>query len=332
MMMQERSFTSNTNENKFSFNGKDYDKSINGSKTWQDYGFRHYDTRLSRFVSIDPLASKYPELATYQFASLTPIWAIDIEGLEAFFMHGTWGANKSFTSKLKTNVARIFGNTETYTPGWSGTNTDAARQEAAADLVEYIKGHRKPGEAVTIMGHSHGGNVAMIAAQLIAQDPEFDGVQINVITLNTPAREYRIDPSLQERINHYHIYNPNERKVVPNGGKGKWFSGMKSGKKFIGFIPTGEKGPADHDFYDADYSIEYVEQYQDTKGFLRTFSVAASIGHQGWRPRNVDDWLPKIEEAAKGNSDYAREIRGHGGSGMGQIHFGNSELNLTNIE
>jgi hypothetical protein len=42
-----------------------------------------YDSRLCRFLSVDPLAPKYPELTTYQFASNTPIMAIDLDGLES---------------------------------------------------------------------------------------------------------------------------------------------------------------------------------------------------------------------------------------------------------
>jgi len=44
---------------------------------------RIYDPRLGRFLSVDPLASKYPELTPYQFASNSPIQAIDLDGLEA---------------------------------------------------------------------------------------------------------------------------------------------------------------------------------------------------------------------------------------------------------
>lgn len=47
-----------------------------------DYGFRIYDPRLARFLSIDPLQKDYPELTPYQFASNTPIQAIDLDGLE----------------------------------------------------------------------------------------------------------------------------------------------------------------------------------------------------------------------------------------------------------
>lgn len=43
---------------------------------------RIYDPRLGRFLSVDPLTAKYPELTPYQFASNNPIWNIDIDGLE----------------------------------------------------------------------------------------------------------------------------------------------------------------------------------------------------------------------------------------------------------
>lgn len=48
---------------------------------------RIYDTRLGRFLSIDPLTPKYPELTPYQFASNTPIQAIDLDGLEKYIIH-----------------------------------------------------------------------------------------------------------------------------------------------------------------------------------------------------------------------------------------------------
>jgi len=43
---------------------------------------RSYDTRLGRFISVDPIASQYPMLTPYQFASNTPIWGIDLDGEE----------------------------------------------------------------------------------------------------------------------------------------------------------------------------------------------------------------------------------------------------------
>jgi len=43
---------------------------------------RIYDTRVGRFLSVDPLTPKYPELTPYQFGSNNPIENIDLDGLE----------------------------------------------------------------------------------------------------------------------------------------------------------------------------------------------------------------------------------------------------------
>lgn len=75
--------------NIFGFNGKENDnevkKDANGNNikgAQQDYGFRIYDTRLQRFLSVDPIAKNYPMLTPYQFASNRPIDGIDKDGLE----------------------------------------------------------------------------------------------------------------------------------------------------------------------------------------------------------------------------------------------------------
>jgi len=74
---------------RYGFNGKEKDNEFG----WQDYGERMYLQRIGRFPSPDPLIiykQKYPELSSYQFASNTPIQAIDLDGLEAFFsINGT---------------------------------------------------------------------------------------------------------------------------------------------------------------------------------------------------------------------------------------------------
>jgi RHS repeat-associated protein len=65
---------------RYGFNGKENDK--DAGEGIQDYGMRIYDRRLGRFLSVDPLTRIYPELTPYQFASNTPIQAIDLDGLE----------------------------------------------------------------------------------------------------------------------------------------------------------------------------------------------------------------------------------------------------------
>jgi RHS repeat-associated protein len=67
---------------RYGFNGKEKDNEVKGEGNQQDYGMRIYDPRLGRFLSVDPLMKEYPMLTSYQFASNTPIQAIDLDGTE----------------------------------------------------------------------------------------------------------------------------------------------------------------------------------------------------------------------------------------------------------
>jgi RHS repeat-associated protein len=71
---------------RYGFNGKENDNEVKGNGNQQDYGMRIYDPRLGRFLSVDPLAPEYPWYTPYQFAGNKPIWAIDLDGLEEFFV------------------------------------------------------------------------------------------------------------------------------------------------------------------------------------------------------------------------------------------------------
>lgn len=56
---------------------------MGGGGSTYDYGFRIYNPQIAKFLSVDPLTKKFPMLTPYQFASNIPIWAIDLDGLEA---------------------------------------------------------------------------------------------------------------------------------------------------------------------------------------------------------------------------------------------------------
>lgn len=77
-------------EYRYGFNGKEDDGALAGVSdgVLQDYGFRIYSPAMGRFLSVDPLAPNYPMLTPYQFASNTPVQAIDLDGLEAVAIAG----------------------------------------------------------------------------------------------------------------------------------------------------------------------------------------------------------------------------------------------------
>jgi len=67
---------------RYGFNGKENDDEVKGKGAQYDYGFRIYDARIGKFLSVDPLTSSFPWYTPYQFAGNTPIQAIDLEGAE----------------------------------------------------------------------------------------------------------------------------------------------------------------------------------------------------------------------------------------------------------
>jgi RHS repeat-associated protein len=68
---------------RYGFNGKEDDQETVGTGNGtQDYGMRIYNPSLGKFLSVDPITAKYPELTPYQFASNRPIDGIDMDGLE----------------------------------------------------------------------------------------------------------------------------------------------------------------------------------------------------------------------------------------------------------
>jgi len=82
MAMPGRKYTAGSGY-RYGFNGKENDK--DAGEGVQDYGMRIYDGRLGRFLSVDPITDKYPQLTPYQFASNSPIAGIDLDGLEFYY-------------------------------------------------------------------------------------------------------------------------------------------------------------------------------------------------------------------------------------------------------
>jgi RHS repeat-associated protein len=78
--MDGRTFSSE--KYRFGFQGQEAENEISGIGNYSFFKYRISDNRLGRFFAIDPLSDDYPELSTYQFSSLNPIWMREIEGLE----------------------------------------------------------------------------------------------------------------------------------------------------------------------------------------------------------------------------------------------------------
>lgn len=60
---------------------------MKGSGNQYDYGFRIYDPRIGKFLSVDPIAKDFPWYTPYQFAGNKPIVAVDLDGKEEFIYY-----------------------------------------------------------------------------------------------------------------------------------------------------------------------------------------------------------------------------------------------------
>lgn len=162
---------------------------------------------IGRFMSVDPLAEKYAYQSPYNFSENRVIDARELEGLEAFIIHGTTQTKTghTFSNAALNQLQRIGGNTvrnESFR--WNAplfNNDSFDRALAAKELASYVVNQRasliKSGkisnsEPITLVGYSHGGNVGIQAADIIY---EATGLKVNLITVSTPA--YKTDSSLE---------------------------------------------------------------------------------------------------------------------------------------
>jgi RHS repeat-associated protein len=65
---------------RYGFNGMELDNEVKGSGNSYDFGARMYDSRLGRWMSVDPLASMYPDLSPFNFVAGNPLIYIDPDG------------------------------------------------------------------------------------------------------------------------------------------------------------------------------------------------------------------------------------------------------------
>ncbi|MBK8112260.1 MAG: hypothetical protein IPK46_19045 [Saprospiraceae bacterium] len=97
MVMNERKGSYTDRDYRYGYNGKENDNEVKGESNQQDYGFRVYDPRVGRFLSVDPLTQSYPFYSLYQFAGNMPIWAGDVDGREPNLEHCEDGINSYYS-------------------------------------------------------------------------------------------------------------------------------------------------------------------------------------------------------------------------------------------
>jgi len=74
-----------TSDYKYGFNGMLKDDEVKGDGNSYDFGARIYDPRVGRWLSGDPMESKYPSMSTYNFVANSPLIFVDPNGEDVRF-------------------------------------------------------------------------------------------------------------------------------------------------------------------------------------------------------------------------------------------------------
>ena len=302
----------------FGLEHKGYNNVVNGTennyKTYQgqeltedlglsvhEWKYRWSDPAIGRFWQVDPLAEKYIYNGVYNFSENRVIDAVELEGLEAYLLHGTgnWDANNYFSQNLQDNLQSDYGSFQSL--AWSGSILDDNRiseadriaDEIIADLPNHINSEGKFDTPILLGGHSHGGNVARIASKKVLNyltDSFVKGdiqaiPEIHLLMMNTPtmAEEKPFPLSGKTDYNFNVFQNAMIETIQVDAdvdivaGAGQFFS---------------DRGSLNTFYSNTNYKIEYEDQYKD-------WSLPSIGNHNGHLSDNVKTWYPVMKENLK---------------------------------
>jgi pimeloyl-ACP methyl ester carboxylesterase len=165
-------------------------------------------------------------LNRYTYVVNNPLKYIDPSGHKAWLIHGTRSSGKTWTPEFVTYVEDLF-NESSGKLNWSGKNNNGARVDAAEAFFEQVyEWHKEhPNDPIRLVGHSHGGNVAIMLANLLAKK----GMKVEtLITVATPVRGYKLETKVRQ---HIHVYN-NKDTVQTELGGSIWLLSYTFTRKF----------------------------------------------------------------------------------------------------
>jgi len=146
---------------------------------------------------------------------------------QMWFVHGTWGsADEHWPQDFMDRIGIYFGKT-TSSPDWyparlrHGDRYQGSR-ELAVNMALWMS--RNPGQYITLVGYSHGGNVAIRAINYLTSYGSNPGMVETLITIGTPVMSdvrghYRLayTGNVVQHINVFNVYD-----AIQQGGAGQF--------------------------------------------------------------------------------------------------------------
>jgi len=159
----------------------------------------------------------------YVYCLSNPIRYIDPNGLAVWLIHGTWKDEDAWHpnfSRYLVGKNGPFKNEYLGYGNWGGNNNVRSRAEGAAAIVNQIISWRNESDAnknesIRLVGHSHGGNVAILVANTLAAQSTPIHVD-TLITIGTPVRaDYQLTSGAVGQ--HINVYNNLDAVQIAGG-------------------------------------------------------------------------------------------------------------------
>ena len=84
MLIPDRNGAVSGTDYRYGFNGMEKVGEVTNSESHYDFGARIYDSRLGRWLSVDPFAKKFPSWSSYSFVMNCPIVLVDKDGRDIY--------------------------------------------------------------------------------------------------------------------------------------------------------------------------------------------------------------------------------------------------------
>jgi hypothetical protein len=268
-------------------------------------GDRWLDTRIGRTPKTDLHKFKYPSLSPYSYAASNPIYYIDPDGRDIITVHGTWAKRSTFEnlSEIRKASNNLFGdNNFGVSFPWSGANYAESRTKAAIQLVNHVRTQMQSKDfngKITLVGHSHGGNVSIEALNMMADMKDFDNVQFNLLTINTPVRkDYQLSKTALGRVNHVNVFDPKD-PVQSNGGNSTVV--MPNLPRTPDFMDVNTKGTGEYGSAGRTFNNAKNIQVDNPQGITNGWKAWGWIlipkkGDFHNSHNRVNDWIQKTEK------------------------------------
>jgi len=287
MLIESRKHLAFGGDYAYGFNGKMVDKEVKSEGNQQDYGLRIYDTRLGKFLSVDPLSREYPWNSTYAFAENDPINFIDLDGAEK-------AKTKQSTTTLIVVIQGWAGGTDQENNPLDGAtqskNAAKTNSKAGPDLgLGKIGAGRKNVEVVTFASSMSGNTTSDVEATILDFQKQKPKGKVIIVGHSLGASN-AVDVLQRAKVKNITALIT----IDPSSGDGKFFYGPNYASKEI---PSGMVENVINYYLNPEAKLEFDNE---TNGVNIQLISKGSLNHTNIDNTMVPFVIEDINNADKG--------------------------------